>query len=42
LQIYFHWLIWIAALWAVIFPAATWTLALIFGRSRRPPDAAGD
>jgi hypothetical protein len=34
LQIYFHWLIWIAALWAVTFPGATWTLALIFRRTR--------
>jgi hypothetical protein len=30
LQIYFHWLIWIAALWAVTFPGATWTLAFVF------------
>jgi hypothetical protein len=36
LQIYFHWLIWIAALWAVTFPGATWTLALMFRRSERP------
>jgi hypothetical protein len=34
LQIYFHWLIWIAALWSVTFPGATWTLALIFRRAR--------
>lgn len=34
LQIYAHWLIWIAALWAVTFPGSTWTLALIFRRSR--------
>jgi hypothetical protein len=34
LQIYFHWLIWIAALWAVTFPGSTWTLALIFRRAR--------
>jgi hypothetical protein len=33
-QIYFHWLIWIAALWAITFPAATWTLAIVFSRSR--------
>jgi hypothetical protein len=32
LQIYVHWLIWIAALWAVTFPGSTWTLALIFRR----------
>ncbi|MDQ8164468.1 MAG: hypothetical protein P3A28_01750 [Gemmatimonadota bacterium] len=31
-QIYFHRLIWIAALWAVTFPVSTWTLALIFRR----------
>jgi hypothetical protein len=34
LQIYFHWLIWIAALWAVTFPGSTWTLAVIFRRAR--------
>ena len=34
LQIYFHWLIWIAAFWAVTFPGSTWTLALIFRRAR--------
>lgn len=33
LQIYFHWLIWPAALWAVTFPGSTWTLALIFRRA---------
>jgi len=37
LQIYFHWLIWIAALWAVFFPGATWTMALIFRRARTIP-----
>jgi len=37
LQIYFHWLIWIAALWAVTFPGSTWTLALIFRRARTTP-----
>lgn len=44
LQIYVHWLIWIAALWAVTFPASTWTLALIFRRartSREPAITAG-
>ena len=30
LQMYVHPLIWIASLWAVTFPGATWTLALIF------------
>ena len=32
LQIYFHPLIWIASLWAVTFPGATWSLALLFRR----------
>lgn len=30
LQIYFHPLIWIAALWGITFPASTWTLAVLF------------
>lgn len=34
LQMYVHWFIWIAALWAVTFPGATWTLAMIFHRVR--------
>jgi len=33
LQMYFHPLIWIAALWAVTFPASTWSLALLFQRA---------
>jgi hypothetical protein len=33
LQIYYHWMIWIAALWAITFPASTWILAVIFGRA---------
>jgi hypothetical protein len=33
LQLYFHWLIWIAALWAVTFPGATWSLAVLFRRA---------
>lgn len=33
LQIYFHALIWIAALWAVTFPGSTWALALLFRRT---------
>ena len=33
LQMYVHWLIWIAALWAVTFPGATWSLAILFGRT---------
>jgi hypothetical protein len=32
LQMYFHPLIWIAALWAVTFPGATATLAILFHR----------
>jgi len=32
LQMYVHWLIWIAALWAVTFPASTWSLAILFRR----------
>ena len=37
LQIYFHWMIWIAALWAVTFPGSTWSLAILF---RRTPTTA--
>lgn len=33
LQMYVHGLIWIAALWAVTFPAATWALAMLFRRA---------
>lgn len=33
LQMYFHPLIWIAALWRVTFPGATWALALFFRRA---------
>lgn len=29
-----HGLIWIAALWAVTFPGATWSLALLFHRAQ--------
>lgn len=32
LQMYFHPLIWIASLWAVTFPASTWSLAMLFHR----------
>lgn len=32
LQMYWHWMIWIAALWAVTFPGSTWSLAIIFRR----------
>ena len=33
LQMYFHSFIWGGALWAVTFPASTWSLALIFRRA---------
>jgi hypothetical protein len=33
LQMYAHWLIWIAALWAVTFPGSTWSLAMLFQRA---------
>jgi hypothetical protein len=32
LQMYVHWFIWIAALWAVTFPGSTWSSALLFRR----------
>jgi hypothetical protein len=34
LQIYFHWMIWIASLWAITFPGSTWALAVVFRRAR--------
>lgn len=34
LQMYVHWLLWIAALWAVTFPGAAWSLAILFRRTR--------
>jgi hypothetical protein len=37
LQMYYRPLIWIAALWAVTFPGATWTLALLFRRAATSP-----
>ena len=33
LQMYYHSLIWIAALWAVTFPGSTWSLAMLFRRA---------
>ena len=36
-QMYVHALIWIAALWAVTFPGATWALAVYFRRLRTVP-----
>ena len=37
LQMYFHPLIWVAALWAVTFPGSTWTLAILFRRAATTP-----
>ncbi len=39
-QLYAPALIWPAALWAVTFPGATWTLALIFRRTRPASEVA--
>lgn len=39
LQMYWHWLIWIAALWAVTFPAAMIAVAMLF---RRIPASEGE
>jgi hypothetical protein len=41
LQMYTHPLIWIASLWAVTFPGATWTLAVYFSRLRLAPVVGG-
>lgn len=38
LQMYWHWLIWIAALWAVTFPGAAVSLAAVFRRARLPAE----
>jgi hypothetical protein len=35
LQMFVHSLIWVAALWAITFPAATWSLAVMFRRGHR-------
>ncbi|MCR4396086.1 MAG: hypothetical protein NUW07_05040 [Candidatus Saccharicenans sp.] len=32
LQMYWHWMIWVAALWGITFPGSSWSLALIFKR----------
>jgi hypothetical protein len=40
LQMYFHPLIWIAALWAVTFPGSTWSLAILFRRAATIDQAA--
>ena len=37
LQMYFHPLIWIASLWAITFPASTWSLAILFRRAPPAP-----
>ncbi len=41
LQMYVHWLIWIAALWAVTFPGATWSLAILFRRATITESGSG-
>jgi len=41
LQMYFHPLIWIASLWAVTFPASTWSLALLFRRAATSDTRSG-
>jgi hypothetical protein len=40
LQMYVHWLLWIASLWAVTFPGSTWCLAVLFRRARAESPAA--
>jgi hypothetical protein len=40
LQMYVHWFIWIAALWAVTFPGSTWSLAILFRRAKPSVAAA--
>ena len=39
LQMYWHWMLWVATLWAVTFPGSTWSLAILF---RRAAVAAAD
>ncbi len=41
LQMYFHPLIWIAALWAVTFPGSTWSLAVLFRRAAAAKTSSG-
>ena len=41
LQMYVHWLIWIAALWAVTFPGSMWALAILFRRMKTEPLVQG-
>lgn len=38
LQMYWHGLIWIAALWLVTFPGSTWSAALVFRRASTTAD----
>jgi amino acid permease len=38
---YWHGLIWIAALWAITFPASTWSLALVFRCTSTVDNAGG-
>ncbi|MEO0248412.1 MAG: hypothetical protein ABIN58_02490 [candidate division WOR-3 bacterium] len=33
LQMYWHWMIWVASLWAMTFPGSSWSLAVIFRRA---------
>lgn len=40
-QMYFHPLIWIAALWAVTFPGSTWSLAILFRRAVTTATSSG-
>lgn len=42
LQMYFHPLIWVASLWAVTFPASTWSLAILFRRASPALTPSGD
>jgi hypothetical protein len=40
LQMFYHPLIWVAALWAVTFPGSTWSLAILFHRAAISPPRA--
>lgn len=40
LQMYFHSLLWVAALWAVTFPGSTWSLAILFRRAATAPTSS--
>lgn len=33
LQMYWHWMIWVASLRAITFPGSSWSLAIIFRRA---------